>query len=165
MKYYTQEKGFVVLFTILISSIVLLMALGITSIATKEVTLSIQSRDAAKAFFAADAGMECALYQDRVSGIFTGSTPQFGCNDMNGGVQISGNFPIYVFYVSVGIDYDSCVRVTVNKEHDDLDGDGNYRTRIEALGYNTKFNNDQTLDCGENSQNPRRVERGYRATY
>jgi hypothetical protein len=160
MKYHTQ-KGFVVLFTILISSIVLLMALGITSIATKEVSLSIQSRDAAKAFFAADAGMECALYEDRIALTFPpgGGTPiLFNCNG-----TLVEPAPLmlnseYAFYASVGVG--NCVRVDVDKNYN-----GGTQTRITALGYNTAFGSDGTQTCGENSQNPRRIERGYRATY
>lgn len=155
---HSYSQGFVVLFTILISSIVLLMALGITNIATKEITLSIQTRDAARAFFAADAGMECALYQDRVAGTFSGTLAPFQCNDLPVSV-LDDTSPVYTFYASVGVNNDSCVKVEIDKAFN-----GGTQTRITALGYNTQFDG-LNLNCGENTSNARRIERGYRATY
>jgi len=155
MKKNTQlkkEKGFVVLFTILISSLVLLMALGISSIATKEAQLSIQSKDAARAFFAADTGMECALYADRHDDAFNLGLLVY-CNETP--VAVAGSGP-YFFYAPVGVGNDSCVKVTVNKTYNGT------QTQITALGYNTTWDG---IDCGENTPNPRQVERGYRATY
>lgn len=168
MKKDFSQKGFVVLFTILISSLVLLMALGITSISTKEAALSIQSKDAARAFFAADTGMECALYQDRDIGLFTGSGPSFDCNGSAVSFTSIQDFPDYIFYTSAGTNNDSCVRVEIDKEYDP-DQDGIFQTRITSYGYNTALNTNYDLLlegwCGEYQQNERQVERGYRATY
>lgn len=177
MKKNNLQKGFVVLFTILISSIVLLMALGIMSISTKEVTLSIQSRDAAKAFFAADAGMECALYADRQNNAFVPGVPvSLSCNGTPVSVVTTPTFPYnYEFYVDLGQTnpYVGCARVGLIKpfSYSYTDSSGTLvnvtnATRIEALGYNTSFVSDNG-DCGQSSNpnNPRRIERGYRATY
>ena len=41
----TYKKGFVLLFTILVSSIVLLIALGISGIAYRQIILSSEARD------------------------------------------------------------------------------------------------------------------------
>lgn len=60
--YNVRARGFVILFTILISAIVLMIGLGIFSVATRETVLSGTSREAQYAFYAADAGVECALY-------------------------------------------------------------------------------------------------------
>lgn len=62
--YSSQEKGFVILFAILISSVILLISAGILSISQKEVVLSSYSRESQKALFAADGGLECALFYD-----------------------------------------------------------------------------------------------------
>ena len=50
------------LYTILVASLVLLFALGITNTAYKEAVLSSSARDAGYSFFAADSGVECALF-------------------------------------------------------------------------------------------------------
>lgn len=59
-----KEKGFVLLFAVMLSSIILAIALGISNIALKEVNFSTSVKDANDAFFAADAGAECVLYND-----------------------------------------------------------------------------------------------------
>lgn len=58
------RPGFVVLFTVLIASVVLAMALGIANIALKQIVLTASATDANKSFYAADTGIECALYHD-----------------------------------------------------------------------------------------------------
>ena len=66
MKYFshTQEDGFVILFAVLISSIILLIGMGMFRISIKETVLSSTARESTLAFFMADSGMECALYAD-----------------------------------------------------------------------------------------------------
>lgn len=57
-----QHNGFVILFTILTASIIMVIGLGIYSIASREAVLSGTARESQMAFYAADAGLECALY-------------------------------------------------------------------------------------------------------
>jgi hypothetical protein len=57
-------KGFVALFAVLISSIVLVISFGLLNIALKEVILASSGRESQFGFYAADAGVECALYWD-----------------------------------------------------------------------------------------------------
>jgi Tfp pilus assembly protein PilX len=63
---YTHKRGFVLLFAVLISSILLSIGLGMFSIAYKELLLSTTDRESQVAFYAADTGMECVLYWDLV---------------------------------------------------------------------------------------------------
>ena len=63
-KKLNKESGFVILFSILISTIILLMSAGIFRVAQKETILSSYSRESQIAFYAADAAVECALYWD-----------------------------------------------------------------------------------------------------
>jgi len=65
----SPQKGFVILFAVIITSIVLLVSIGISSVIYKETLLSSSSRDGGYAFFAADSGLECPLYWDSL-GIF-----------------------------------------------------------------------------------------------
>lgn len=68
MNYFNIQKsnksGFVILFSMLISTLILMMSAGIFRVAQKETILSSYSRESQKAFYAADAGVECALYWD-----------------------------------------------------------------------------------------------------
>lgn len=159
--------GFVALFAILISSVVLTISFGLLNIALKEVILSSSGRESQFGFYAADTGAECALYFD-IKGvspggsIFPTSTAStmplsgfYSCNNqdiistsINGaGWNVSANSSAatstFWFYV---VPEKSCTRVDVAKY-------GN-STKIDAYGYNT---------C--NFSDPRVIERGIRVTY
>lgn len=58
------QKGFVVLFAMLVSSIILLISAGIYNIVQKQVVLSSYARESQRAFYAADAAIDCALFYD-----------------------------------------------------------------------------------------------------
>jgi hypothetical protein len=62
------EAGFTVLFASLISSLVLSIGLAILNITLKQNTLSSAGRKTQQSFYAADAGIECALFLDRGKG-------------------------------------------------------------------------------------------------
>ncbi len=67
----TTEKGYILLMAVLIVSIILSISFGIFALSMKDVILASYLKDSAKAFGAADKGVECALYWDR-------SAPQNG---------------------------------------------------------------------------------------
>ena len=58
------EKGFAMLFAVLISSVLLSIGLSIFNLTIKELTLSSSGRESQFAFYAADTGIECAFYWD-----------------------------------------------------------------------------------------------------
>jgi hypothetical protein len=60
-----KNRGFALLFAVTISAILLSVALGITSVAMKEIQFSTSAKDTNDAFFAADSGAEYVLYNDR----------------------------------------------------------------------------------------------------
>lgn len=66
-----EKKGFILLMSILVASVILAMSLGIYALSIKDLVLAGYLRDSAVAFGAADKGIECALYWDR-------SAPQDG---------------------------------------------------------------------------------------
>src|SRR3990167_7435938 len=70
--------GFTILFAILASAALLIMALGITNITYKEIILSGSAREAGHALFAADTGAECALYW--IDTLVVGSTTTPSCD-------------------------------------------------------------------------------------
>jgi len=61
-----NESGFVILFAIIISAIIMLIGAGIFSIALKETILSSTVAESSIGIFAADTGMECALYHEYI---------------------------------------------------------------------------------------------------
>lgn len=66
-KIINANKGVVIIFALLVSTIFLSISLGISNIALKELRFSISGRDTNEALFAADAGIECALFYDRLN--------------------------------------------------------------------------------------------------
>jgi len=69
-------RGFTLFYAVLVSSLLLALGLAIFNITYKELILSAGARESAVAFYAADAGLECALFWDRKH---TGlSSPVFG---------------------------------------------------------------------------------------
>src|SRR3989344_842848 len=58
------QRGSVLYTTVLLVSVVLAISIGVSTIAEKEAIFSSFGRDSQKAFFAADSGLECAMYHD-----------------------------------------------------------------------------------------------------
>ena len=64
MKYniLKNNKGYTLLFAVLVSSIVLAVGISILTISKKEFLLSSSARDSIIALYSADSGLECAIY-------------------------------------------------------------------------------------------------------
>ncbi len=145
----TKQHGFVILFTVLISSIILAIALGVASVAYREVLLSGTAKDAQYSFFAADTGAECALYWDIQEAAFTQTLVVPSCNGTTVDMLVSSS----PFRFSFAAAPTGCAVVTVDKNDPTV-------TKIESLGYN--------VTCGDlvaNPMNARIVERAIRVTY
>ncbi|MBI3632676.1 MAG: hypothetical protein HY226_00110 [Candidatus Vogelbacteria bacterium] len=69
-----HNTGFVLLFALLISSILLATGLGISRLMVRQISLASLSRESQVAFFAADSGMECAVHW-RIFGKFNPVVP------------------------------------------------------------------------------------------
>ncbi len=63
-KKISDKKGFTLLFAILVSIMILAVGASIINIALKQVVLSGAGRESQFAFYAANTGLECALYWD-----------------------------------------------------------------------------------------------------
>lgn len=63
-----KQKGVSLLITILIMSAVLSIAIGLSSLSAGEIRLGRQSPDSLIAFYAAESGVEWAMYEDRANG-------------------------------------------------------------------------------------------------
>lgn len=166
-----DNNGFVLFFSLIISTIVLSIISGIILIAYKELIISSTGRESQKAFYSADTGVECALYWDvkhplpgyEEMSVFPNSMDSTIPNSIPNGC--SGNDLVISSVLipaptataatsTFSMDIASsgvCVDVFVSKYIDAL---GNEKTKIDSHGYNT-------CDVGST----RRVERGIRVTY
>jgi hypothetical protein len=156
MIHTSKEKGIALLITIILSGTLLLVATSIMNTALKQSFLSYASRESQYAFYAADSGIECAIYWDakNPSGFsaFLTSQPSSSitcnkdANNPNNSFTVGGPNSAPYFTISFLPD-PYCAVVTVTK------GPGN-TTSIESRGYNS---------C--DSANPRRVERAVNVSY
>ena len=142
-----MKKGFTLLFTVLIISIVLSLGLSVSSIVLNQIELSGTGRESQLAFYAADAGGECALYWDVKQNAFATSTASTincaGSSFTVGGASGRSSFVL-------NFDNGSCAKVTVDKNPEN--------TVIESLG------RDRTGSQSDCSGIRRSTERGIRLT-
>ena len=152
----TTNKGFTLFIAIVISATLLLVSTGIISVAVKEAFLTAANRHSQEAFYAADTGIECALYWDLknpgLSAFATSNTATIYCNAINftvGGSSGQSNFTITF------LPQKYCTEVRVTRRRAQPSALPPIKsTTIEALGYN---------DC--DSTNPRRVQRAIGVSY
>jgi len=143
VKKIKKNRGFVVLFAVTISSILLAIALGVASIAVNEVKFGTSVRDTNDAFFAADSGIEQALFNDKEGDY----TPVVG--------QVTTFSPLVV--LNLGSSDKGCANVSITK---DAIGDG-ILTEIVSKGYSRNGSNIEGVCMpAENS-----VERELGASY
>lgn len=144
-----HNKGFVLLLSLIVLSVVLTASLGVFNILIKGLELSGTTRESQLAFYAADGGVECALYIDFKGNYSFGTTTAPSIEECSNSRDL--NYLIwsssYVDGARFSIDFDngSCVDIKVDKS-----GAG---TIIESIGRNT---------CDEV---PRRVNRSLRVEY
>ena len=162
---FKNNKGYTLLFAVLVSSIVLSIGISILTISKKEFLLSASARDSTSAFYAADSGLECAAYFDNNGNYFSTSTTAgpFSCADFSitkqGGATGSEYDPYeFNFQIPLGSS-GACSIVTIEKYYDD---DDIITTRIISRGYNVGWDS-VAESCDEPSS--RRVERALQLTY
>ncbi len=167
-----SNGGFVLLIAVLLASVFGIVGASIFTISIKELILSSGGKESQYAFYAADSGIECALYWDLKYSTFATSTlsvepSNVYCSDQDvttlsgwewktniDGQPTTANQGGTVFGFDLYPDdpaRDGCAIVSVFKER--VSGD-TFSTKIESRGYNT---------CDVN--NPRRVERAIRVDY
>jgi len=152
--YKRKNQGLTLFVSIIIMGTLLLIATSVASLAVKQALISSTALKSQYAFYAADTGLECALYWDiknpsGVSAFATTTGTTINCNQdaNNSGNQwvVGGNAVSVINRINFLPD-PYCAIVTVTKT-------GN-STLIESKGYNTCSLTD-----------PRRVERAVKATY
>ncbi len=154
-------RSFTLLIAVLIASILLALGSAIFDIVSKQIILSSAGRESQFAFFAADTGIECALYWDQQKGAFASTSatvPQCGGASVTVTTRTyTPNTPVppgrpveavaFTFNLNGGSS-NPCANVSVTKTY--------YPsvTVITSQGYNT---------C--DSSNPLQLERGIRVQY
>jgi hypothetical protein len=176
-----KEKGFAMLFAVLVSSVLLSVGISIFNLTLKELILSSSGRESQFAFYAADTGAECALYWD-----FKASPPDIlyatssqsqtgnwrdpyialinpscvGTSLITGAatpITTTGTSAQTQFSITIpntdanGNPAPYCAIITITKDS----SSGIMYTTIDSRGYNT--------DC--TSTDPIRVERAVRVSY
>jgi len=152
-------SGFIILFAVTLSSIILAVALGVTNIALKEVKFGTSAKDTNNAFFSADTGIECALMNDKPPTKFptAGPATAITCASTVPTYSSGSNTGLYNFIViNLGSANTSCAKVSVFK--DAATSPPYTITRITSKGYNIG-------DASCNSTNPDRIEREIVSTY
>ncbi len=159
MLHVSSRRGFILLFAVLVGSLLFSLGLAIAHISIKEVVISTAGKESEYAFFAADTGIECALYWDINVGssavVFPSSSNDVGRSTLtcNGTAAV----PVLLLAESstaatstftLNFTPSGCVKVVVGKT---VSGS----TVLESRGRN---------DCGT-AVNPARVERALRVKY
>ena len=136
MKYKNLQKdtGFVILFAVTLSAILLSIALTVANVALKEIKFGTSDKDTNEAFFAADTGAECAFFHDKSTSnsfVPSGGTGSIQCLDNTIILSASGSPPtLWSFTISgLGSQEQGCAKVTVDKTFPLL-------TKITSNGYN-----------------------------
>ena len=144
-----KNKGFVLLYVTVLSSIILAIALGVLSIAAKEVNFSTSGKDTNDAFFAADTGAECALYHDKGQTVYDPFPNEMPMSCAGSGVSFvspstpgSGSGPWTFTILNLGDSGQSCAIVTVTR---DTTSTYSPTTTIVSKGYN----NGGSGTCGD----------------
>ncbi len=150
-----NNKGYAVLFAVVVVSIISMIALGLSNSTYKQLVLSSLANDSQLSFFQSDTATECALYADNVLDMSSSLPPSWSCGkDLNGNdmsFSISGTGDNYTTFSSLSGQSIPCFDFEVVKADD---GTGLIKTNIFARGYNS---------C--NKLNPKTVEREIKVTY
>lgn len=151
----TRQAGFTLFIAMTVTATLLVIATGIVSLSYKQSLISSYGRSSQYAFYAADTGMECALYWDinNPSGqsafaTSTGSVIECNKDDSNSDNEwVVGGSSVSTINRINFLPDPFCAIVTVTKNDDGT-------TQIDSRGYNTCDGTDA-----------RRVERAVRARY
>jgi len=69
-----SQSGFALLYSVIVISLILTIAISISNVTYKQTILSGLARDSQIAFYQADAGVECGLFYDVARGMFPQGT-------------------------------------------------------------------------------------------
>ena len=144
---FKTSGGFVLPLAIITVSISLAISLTVSALIMSEIEFSSFTRESQKSFYAADAGIECALYWDLKKMAFSTSTPgTISCADLVD-TDMASNISNDVFMFSLNFQNDSCANIVVDKSVLS-------KTEIRSYGHNSCV-----------TETKRKVERALKVTY
>lgn len=152
---HVDQRGFAMLFTVLIVSLILSIALGISNITLKQTILSSLAKDSQVAFYQADTAVECGMYYDLADRFPLGSDPgsvaqEITCGNDGFKIDESQSFRDYlVFIQNTSNQVPPCSSIVFDK----VTNAGTNEAIVQGLGYNT---------C---AVSPRQVQRALQVTY
>lgn len=169
MKNYKNknQKGYAILFTVVIVSAISVITAGLSNAAYKQLILSSLAKDSQTAFYEADTASDCALYADQVEyngfllgdpitnpSIFYDLNNTWNCGGTDLTITATGgdlkNGYILNPPLNVQNSNDPCFRIQVDKETvtDPDDPTGTIvNTTVSAKGYNIcNTNNSKTVE-------------------
>ena len=161
-----MNKGYTLLFAVLVASVVLAIGISILTISKKEFLLSASARESTSAFYAADSGLECAVYHVDNFSTTTPEVASVNCAKQTlsqpaGTITytaLPGGEGQFTFDLKMPNGY-ACAAVTAKLAYQNVPSIGYIpRTTIESRGWNSS-----TSKCDQNSA--RRVERALRYTF
>lgn len=125
-----SQKGYALLFTIMIISVITVITAGLINASTKQLILSSLAKDSQVAFYQADTAADCAFYFDLVKiekegDVVDGSTWSCGGHELT----VSGKLSKYKL-VSIPDGNNPCFNIEVSR-------DPLKETLVTATGYNT----------------------------
>ena len=181
-----KNKGFVALFAILSSTLILTLTIAMLNANYKDQVLGVSAKESAFSHFGADSGLECALYNDIKGNLFpepeeflAGTVPApntIRCIGADAGQAIVSDIEMYApnkykFLIDASDGYgvtiddgeikEGCIEVFVDK-----DGAGS-QTNVVSRGYNVSCDRVQSLAEPENQGeiDPKIVERRVAVRY
>ncbi len=148
-----SNRGFALVISVIITSVVLAVGIALIDIAYKQVLLSSSAKNSQYAFYNADSALECALYWDQKSNAFDYSAPlasgSITCDTRaisNYASNVSGARRVTTFDIPCATGGSSAT-ITIYKQ-------SSGSTDLYSNGYNT---------C--DASNATRIERGLKARY
>lgn len=155
------SRGFTLLYAVLISSILLAIGIAIFEITVRELRLSSIVRESQYAFYAADSGIECALYWDiqaTSSRVFYPGAPQSITCDGQTIANVGGAaYGVPMTFTAAIPNANRCVSITVTKTALDATPNPPVRTVVDSRGYN--------VSCATLATDSHAVERTLRVAY
>ena len=132
-----NQKGYALLFTVVIISMISLLTVGLANTTLKQLVLSLGAKDSQMAFFQSDMAVECALYAEtRGNMLINNNTFNCGVGKNASPYQLkvisteSGKYSLSV--PSLDTSSDPCFRISIIQEI----VANVMTTRILASGYN-----------------------------
>lgn len=126
-----QQDGFVLLFTIVVTAIIFFIGAGIYSLSFKELMVSSLSKESQKSIFAADSGVECALWAN-----INNVQPSQSFLCMGNPIRSFGNDGSF----TIAFPDKTCAKVTISTntttDPNNPDAEGVTTTQIISQGYN-----------------------------